>query len=535
VTWLSKQRRRTVTLAAVALTAAAAEDAADGHHGVEPAEQARGAALATAETLPSTGGLSARQSSGVATLDGFSRMFHLPPFAAPTDDVRGALLELGKRGGLMDARDDLAAGPLELIVNPSLSSNNPDNEEHTAGVTFMGQFLDHDITFDTSSRLGKPTNPRGVPNARRPFFDLDSVYGAGPAASPLLYDPTDAAKLRIESGGRHEDLPRDGFGRAIIADPRNDENLIVAGLHAAVLLFHNNVVDLVRREHPAWAQDAVFAEARRVTTWHYQWLILHELLPQFVGTSVVDDVMTGSRRFYTPKGSDALIPVEFQIAYRFGHSMVRPSYRVNFSGNDSEPFFALVFDNAPTASLDPPDLRGGARSERRFVGWQTFFRFPGFENDVRPNKRIDAKLSTPLFDLPLGAIFAGAPPTSLAQRNLLRHLTWGIPSGQAIATEMGAPVLTAHQLAELRGIHPRFVESTPLWYYVLREAELFADGRHLGPVGGRLVAEVFAGLLQLDPESYLNREPEFTPFLGTVAGSFRVTDFLTFAGVAEKR
>jgi hypothetical protein len=482
-----------------------------------------------------TGGGAIAQSGGAVVADGFERLFHLPPFADPTDRVRAALLELGKRGGLMDAQDNLAAGPIELIVNPLLSTNNPDSVEHTAGVTFFGQFLDHDMTFDTSSRLGRPTDPRSVPNARRPFFDLDSVYGSGPAGSPLYYDPVEGAKLRVETGGRYEDLPRDAFGRAIIPDPRNDDNVIVAGLHAAVLLFHNNAVDLVRTKHPDWARDAVFVEARRITTWHYQWLILNELLPQFVGAQVAADVIGGGRRFYKPKDGEAHIPVEFQIAYRFGHSLVRPSYRANFTGNASEPFFAMVFDTTSAGSPDPGDLRGGARSERRFVGWQTFFRFPGFDSDVRPNKRIDTKLSTPLFDLPLGAIPAGTPPTSLAQRNLLRHLTWRIPSGQAIAAEIGAPVLTAAELADLHGIDPQFVWSTPLWFYVLREADVFADGRHLGPVGGRLVAEVFVGLLQLDPESYLHRRPDFAPFLGSAPGAFSMTDFLTFAGVAAKR
>jgi hypothetical protein len=109
---------------------------------------------------------------------------------------------------------------------------------------------------------------------------------------------------------------------------------------------------------------------------------------------------------------------------------------------------------------------------------------------VRPNKRIDTHLSTPLFDLPLGAIASGAPPTSLAERNLLRHLTWSLPSGQSIAKELHVPVLHRSQLQELSTIAPQFVGSTPLWFYVLKEAEVMAQGAHLGPVGSRLVAEV---------------------------------------------
>jgi hypothetical protein len=391
------------------------------------------------------------------------------------------------------------------------------------------------MTFDTTSRLGQPTNPRTAPNARRPFFDLDSVYGDGPAGSPLLYEPLDHAKFRVETGGQFEDLPRDGAGRAIIADPRNDENLIISGLQAAFLLFHNRAVDRVRRDHPSWPGDVVFAEARRLATWHYQWVILHEFLPLIVGPSMLNDVLAQGRRFYTPPIGGAFIPIEFQIAYRFGHSMVRPSYRANFTGNDGGQFFAMLFDPAEQGPGEPADLRGGFRSPRRFIGWQTFFRFPGHEIDVRNNKRIDTKLSTPLFDLPLGAIASGTPPTSLAERNLLRHLTWRIPSGQAIAAAMGAPALSDADLSELRPIHPKFVGSTPLWYYVLKEAEIFEGGAHLGPVGGRIVAEVFLGLLQADPESYLNRQADFMPSFGAVPGTFQMIDLLTFAGVAEKR
>ena len=153
---------------------------------------------------------------------------------------------LGAPGGPLDANDDLSKGPKLLITDLGLSANNPNNPTHTAGTTFLGQFIDHDITFDTASVMGVPTDPGSSPNGRTPSLDLDSVYGAGPVASPQLYDPSDRAKLRIESGGVFEDLPRDASGTAIIADPRNDENLMIAGLQCAFILFHNNAVDWAR-------------------------------------------------------------------------------------------------------------------------------------------------------------------------------------------------------------------------------------------------------------------------------------------------
>ena len=468
------------------------------------------------------------------TLPGrFGRMFQkLPHFAPPSKAVKAALRELGKPGGLLDAKDNLAAGPVALIVDPALSVNNPNHLTHTAGITFMGQFLDHDMTFDTTSRLGKPTRPATTPNARNPAFDLDSVYGDGPAGSPTLYDSNDRIKFRVESGGLFEDLPRDGNNAAIIGDPRNDEHMMIAGLHAAFLLFHNNAVDLVRSQNPSISNDKAFREARRLTTRHYHWMIIHEFLPLFVGQEMVSDILANGRKFYTPFRDQAFIPVEFQIAYRFGHTMVRPSYRANLAGDASQPFFGMIFDPSQEGEPDPDDLRGAARASRRFIGWQTFFDFG--DGAVRPNKKIDTKLSTPLFNLPLQAIASGEPPTSLAQRNLLRHLTWQLPAGQAIAQQMDAPVLSRDDLAELRHIYPSFDVSTPLWYYILKEAEIMEEGRQLGPVGGRIIGEVFIGLLQTDPKSYVNAQPHWVPTLPTKTGDpkdFRMIDFLTFAGV----
>ncbi len=467
----------------------------------------------------------------------FGRMFrNLPPFAPPNNAVRDALMELGREGGIMDANDDLAAGPVALITDPNLQLINRNNPTHTAGVTFFGQFLDHDMTFDQRSRLGFPTQPIISQNARTCFFDLDSIYAGGPGGNPELYDLADPIKFLIESGGQYEDLPRDPINHvAIIGDPRNDENMMIAGLHTAFLLFHNHAVDLVRSQNPSITDLQAYFQAHRLTVWHYEWMILHEFLPHILPQSVIDDVLTNGRHFYNPLRNEAFIPVEYQITYRFGHSMVRPSYRANLHGDNGQPFFGMIFDPAGEGSPDPVDLRGGARAPRRFVGWQTFFDFGGaYSADVRPNKRIDTIVSTPLFRLPLGTIFNGMPPDSLMQRNLLRCLTWMLPSGQRIARAMGIPELSNTELAELQPIRPSFVESTPLFYYILKEAQLREDGLYLGPVGARIVAEVFIGLLQLDPDSYLSVQPNWVPTLPTHDGtpeSFRMIDFLTFAGV----
>jgi hypothetical protein len=331
--------------------------------------------------------------------------------------------------------------------------------------------------------------------------------------------------------------------------------MMISGLQAAFLLFHNRVVDLVRedegfrsdsgRDDRADFHDgrrSTFDEARQLVTWHYQWIIVNEFLPSIVGRDLVVQILQGIRergpRFYTSRlGDETSIPVEFQIAYRFGHSLIRPSYRANLAGDvgplgQPAPFFGMIFDPLGEGQGDPVDLRGGARAPRRFIGWQTFFDFGGDQTQhVRPNKIIDTRISTPLFNLPLGTIASGDPPTSLAQRNLLRHLTWSLPSGQDIARELRIRPLTSSQLSELAQFGVGLEHSTPLWYYILKEAGL-AGGSRLVGVGARIVAEVFLALLALDENSYLNARRFWRPTLPRRSPeNFTMVDLLTFAGV----
>ena len=464
------------------------------------------------------------QAANAIPVNRFGRMFPtLPSFASQSKKMEQALMALGEKGGLLDANDNLAAGPVALITDPSLSANNPNNPTHGAGVTFMGQFIDHDLTLDSTSELAVQTQPEKTINGRTPYFDLDSIYGNGPSGSAALYDPLDPAKLKVESGGLFEDVPRDLNERALLGDARNDENVILSGIHAAFLLFHNRAVDELRSE--AAPEADVFNLARRLTTWHYQWMVVHEFLPLFIGQNLANEILEAGPRYLGPDQKG--IPVEFQAAaYRFGHSMVRPSYRANLAGDNGQPFFGFIFDPAEFGKVDGDDLTGGSRAPRRFIGWQTFFDFG--DGEVKPNKKIDTHVSTPLFNLPPIAIPGG--PSVLVQRTLLRHLTWQIPSGQQIARTMGAPILSEADLNDLSQFDNSLLEATPLFYYVLREAELMASGEHLGPVGGRIVGEVFVNNLLNDPNSYLNVDPTWVPTLGG-GSSFRMTNFLTYARV----
>jgi hypothetical protein len=493
----------------------------------------------------------------------FTRMFpDLPPFAPQTDALRSALQELGRAGGLMDAFDNLS-DPVRSITEPgAFSPSNPDNPSlaeggnSTAGMTFLGQFLDHDVTLDLRSPLTRNSDPRRTTNSRTAAFDLDSLYGGGPFESPELY-ASDRITFRIEEipgaaavsrrGAPRFDLPRGADGTAIVGDHRNDENTIISQLHVAMLRFHNAVVARIQADpaNAGMSPARVFALARRTVRWHYQWIIVHEFLPATIGEPLLAQLLRSGPRYYNAaqlgsrereRGDTRQaprIPVEFSVAaYRFGHSQVRPSYRLNFGGDAAQggaPFFAFVFDaNSNASDPDPADLRGGKRAPRRFVDWQTFFNFG--DGNVRPNKTIDIKLSTPLMTLPGSAALPTDGVQSLAARNLMRHVNFGLPSGQAIARRIGAPVLSEIDLQDLRPLD--LEKSTPLWIYVLREAEVMERGRRLGPVGGRIVGEVFVGLLLADRESYLAAQPRWQPTLPSAEPNrFAMTDLLKFAGV----
>ncbi len=472
----------------------------------------------------------------------FGRMFrNLPPFA-PDDQALSALAatmsepEPPAGGGAAGGQD--VADPLD---NPAIP----------AGFTYLGQFVDHDITFDPASKLQRENDPDALRDFRTPRFDLDSVYGRGPDDQPYLYED-DGIHLRVDiNANGEEDLPRtapkDGaLRRALTGDPRNDENAIVSQLHLAFLKFHNAVVDSLAGQ---FSGDALLDEARRLVRWHYQWAVIHDFLRRIAGDAVVDDVLGEAVFSVGGDGGAAAVvtvpqaklrffhwhnqpfmPVEFSVAaYRFGHSMVRPEYELNGQAVD-----------VPIFSSEKPDLRGfRERPPGLTIEWHRFFSFPDQADGLQLARRIDTKLAPGLFALPNPVVAAADPHKSLAERNLLRGKALGLPTGQAVAAAMGLPadlILRGDALGLPADLVATFGESTPLWFYILKEAEVYNEGLRLGPVGGRIVAEVLVGLLAADPASYLSVAPTWTPTLGaTQDGTFTMADLLTVARVTIPR
>jgi Animal haem peroxidase len=403
-----------------------------------------------------------------------------------------------------------------------------------AGFTFIGQFIDHDITFDNTPLDLQKADPDATTNFRTPRYDLDSVYGRGPVSEPQFYDPADSDKLLVTPNVNGvEDMARNGGGKAIIPEARNDENLIILQLHKAVAKFHNKIVDYARSQ--GMRSEWVFETARRLTRWHYQWAVVHDFLPRFVGDQLVGTSGTVYKEvagkspvinlnYYKPTNRDGrpFMPVEFAVAaYRFGHTIIRPAYIINEATSGGIAIFG------PDGGSN---LNGGRPLPANLViEWKNILPVdPNFP--ARKPRKIDTKLSLPLTTLPGSVVPPPDPTVHLAVRNTLRGKHVGLPSGQQVARAMRVNVLSNGTLG--LSSDPGWGGEAPLWYYILKEAELPPyNAERLGPVGGRIMAEVLVGLLQRDPNSYLYLDPSWKPTtpIAPATGEFTFVDLLKYA------
>ena len=403
----------------------------------------------------------------------YARMF---PELPALETAEALLHAIGRAGGLCDC-GDLADTPTSLSAV-------------AAGWPIFGQFVAHDITADRSA-LHSHVNPRALRNARAPQLNLECLYGDGPVGHPFLFQRDDPAKFLLGADGA--DVPRNVEGIAIIGDPRNDSHMLMAQLHLAMLKAHNAFADEARGRGAS--EQAVFDTAAREMRWHYQWAILNQFLPSLVGRPLVDEVIADGPRWFRPDG-DAFIPLEFaDAAYRYGHCQIRQKYQLNRE-TDPVPLF--------------PELLGFRPVPRaRTVDWTLLFDTPGSDAAQRA-KKIDGRLAPPLIHLPVA--ITGETEIdeyhSLAVRDLQRGQGVGLPSGEAVARQLGVTPLTGDEVG-LRVIG--WTGETPLWYYVLREAAVTTSGERLGPVGGRIVAEVIVTLLNRDPASVRFAGPEWEP------------------------
>lgn len=452
--------------------------------------------------------------------------------------------------------------------NHDQSKDDGDNDYIPAGYTYFSQFITHDITFDPTSSLMRFNDPNKIQNFRTPRLDLDSLYGNGPEDSPFLYDDKgqfgkllvgESKWVKVKKQGTttnnfenitsdqkifrvvvEDDLPRNLQGRALIGDMRNDENIMISQLQLAFIKFHNKVLnDVIDKK--GLKDKRAFQEAQRLVRWHYQWVILKDFLPRFVDHKILKEICDSSDCPSTPKlcyyqwRKRPFIPVEFSVAaFRFGHSMIRNRYTLNYKpGLDFKPIIPLP-SRLPLLPSPDSHLLGFRRLQKFWtIQWDKFLKIEGSpEEEPQKSRKIDTQLSSSLDQLPL--FLSGEDESNLAARDLLRGYKMGLPSGQAVARAMG--------------ILPLDEKEEPLWYYILREAEeqkvckdmkdqevsknkKHQGGCKLGPVGSRIVAEVIIGLIAGDPHSYLNIDPGWKPTYKSQGSKFELRDILYHADV----
>ncbi len=506
-------------------------------------------------------------------------LVHYDPKGKPTTDTNPPTMaevrkfrfsRLGLKGEVFDKTvvsglaKAMTATPGPLSAGPAIP----------AGFTYLGQFIDHDMTMDrTATALGSQVTVEDLVQGRSPALDLDCMYGRGPDDAEDARFYTDGIRIKMGTTAptpvpdNRTNLPLDGFDlprvgqgsaklarrAALIPDHRNDENLAVAQTHLAMIRFHNRVVDHIA---PSTPTADLFTRARGLVVKHYQWMVKTDFLPRLVDQAIVDDVFTNGRKFFekdvVPETLPTM-PIEFSVAaYRLGHSMIRESYqwnRVFKTGGLTAATLVLLFQFSGTSGILSPDGdlndRESGSFERLPTNWIVDFRRMYDFSEVGradlvppegvPNAAmaIDTQLVDPLKTLPFGSF--GGPNTTppeelnLAFRNLTRANMVELASGQQMAAMMGVAPLSAADLtkglpAALKSVGTR----TPLWYYILREAEL--NGGKLTGVGGRIVAETFHRAMEGSAHSIV-RDPAFRPtdLTANAGDRFNMTDLLLFA------
>ena len=426
--------------------------------------------------------------------------------------------------------DLISLGDL-MLDDPAMPPVNPPRGTMLSGLLYFAQFVDHDLSLDrTPLMISGKIPPEERINYRSAFLDLDSLYGGGPEGSPYLYDlrvppepPGNELFLIGKTlGGEAGDLPRTLAGRPILADPRNEENLILAQFHVVMLHFHNRVIEALkdpRAADPKLQGMPRFEQARYLVTWHYQYLILDELLKEVLDSSVLDRVRADYPRRFVPGLTNFFIPVEFALAaFRFGHSMIRNDYIINASEGN------VTLDRLLNLnSMSNPPL--GQLPDEWIIDWGRFFTGvvprggKGMKNSTHA---LDTRIAKALHHLPGPVpIDTGERPRlvdNLAAMTLLRGARSGLPSGESIADALGLPRLTTNEMCIDQDADTiellksaTFLNNTPLWFYILQEAVVHGQKKRLGPLGSRIVAETVVGTLVADPESLLNRGAGWTP------------------------
>lgn len=438
------------------------------------------------------------------------------------------------------------AADLELLSKVMMDPNTRapvDGAKVPAMLTYLGQFFDHDVTHDTQTTLNVPADLTTIENKETSYFDLSNVYGAN---NEFLNAQGKFDIGRTLNG--EDDLPRDPTtGLALIADIRDDENLVISQLQLAFFKHHNRIFSELQLTNASLPLTQLIDMTKRQVILHYQYIVVHDFLKPICG-QYFDRLFDAQGTPVVHPAIEALgpsIPVEFTGAlYRMGHSMVRDAYYVN-ADFDVFPIFA---QQLPAPLTSPPDLRGKRPLPSFFTfDWSMFTPMP-FSKGFQVAENFDYFITQSLYTLPILPGVIGGGSNILPLRNLLRGVTYGLPTGQELARALGIPeseilsvtnrnwvlqtlntdLTTAADLIRLTELYG---EQTPLFMYGLMDNHLNGYGDHLGVLPSLVIGNVILNLIRNSPVNIFAEN--FSPVAGVHGcvsnGVYRMAEFFTHA------
>jgi hypothetical protein len=464
--------------------------------------------------------------------------------------------------------------------------------------TYFGQFVNHDISAPVGDVITRPNPPKGVgvigsgdppglDRVRRAKADvilahflneqphplsLDSLYGDGPdsadAKIKALYE-ADGKRFRLGVSRRDADhvftdLMKDPAlvdhatgardllrvdGQPLIADLRNDENLILSQLHLALMLFHNKAIATLERAFDN--ATACFAAARHLVTLHYHWLILHDFLDSLLSPATLATPLADrQQRLPGPE----TVPLEFTTAaFRFGHSMVGATYDFNSNfgpGAHLGPKGATLqqlFTFTTHRNMGEPGAPTLQLPDHWVIDWDRMTR-PTDAATLGGAERIDLNFAPGMLNA-MGTAHV-AEHGSILFRNLMRGFHRRIPFGQALARKYGHAPLDADEVRAalpeghidgplsktLRAVAEELgmLQETPAWLYFLCEAHQRERGERVGPTASEIIADTIVGLMRHMPGSVLTHDggawhPRQSPLKDDDIGLTTIRKLLLFA------
>jgi hypothetical protein len=405
--------------------------------------------------------------------------------------------------------------------------------ETPAAYTYLGQFLAHELTVHHPTGSGPQSAAASVIDSA---IDLKTIFLRPfdfPRVPPKHVHEVEGlalGKTIVNSGKTYpgsglDDVPRMPDGSAMLFERRNDQNLAVSQTHVAVTRFAQAMMRILGE---SGQQDDPQATVIR----YFQSVVLQDYLPRIVDPETYEDVMRHGRVYVAPSGG-AVDPEPFYVdiafstaIFRFGHTMVRDDYA---PWNTDDP--NLTVPSALASDLLGFSFAGGALTDGRLLqswttDWDHLLGVPGKE-PIKA-REIGTSLSKDLFCLPnhlfkpsnldQPCLGSEALNINLARRTLMAGGLLGLPTGQTLAKLVQEKLEAAGSPCRIPILAPealdipcnpeataimregdagsRFVDQTPLWVYILREAAVCGAGNRLGPLGSRFVAETLSAAVE---------------------------------------